>query len=367
MSQDKINNQDSVTNINVSDLDDVNWMDKNIDKYFVSKHYIQLESDTNMLFGEIDKIVLRDNRIYILDQWNTYSIFIFDENGRFINKVDHKGEGPEEYIDMRDMFYDDYENTINILTYGGSGNRYKIMSYDRDGNKLVKQQPIDLKIAQVERAKDGRYVFHSKHSSNRPNITSSLFVYSRTMQRLYSGLPINFDWIDKMSSSSKSIYKDTDDNIYCSSDNITDIYQITEDSLRKCYHYDFGKYNFPKELNTPDIVEKMGRSHQLNNYVLEIKDFYKRKNFIISTILFKGQYRLVFYDKTSNSVNSYLMPNFKCFSNNYMITTSSTDTYIHLFKNPSIIGEERTNKLKQYFKYPLREDDNPILEIYEFK
>ena len=215
--------------------------------------------------------------------------------------------------------------------------------------------------------RDGHYVFHSKNASNEPDITMNVSVYSETMLRLYDGLPIRAGWVNRLASGDRSLCRDKDDNIYCTSDYTTDVYMVTTDSLWHCYHYDFGKYNFPKDLNRPEIIEKMGRAHQLNDYVLDLEDFYKGENYVVSSVLFKGRYRIIIYDEETQTINSFIASGFKCFSDNNMVLSTPADTYTHLFTNPSIIGDEQTKELKKHFKYPLREEDNPILIIYEFK
>lgn len=366
---------DSGIKIKIEKLDDLKTISASKDKYFKSFRRIQLESDTNMLIGNIDQLVLTNNRIYIMDSRITHSLFVFSKDGSFVNKISAFGQGPEEYVDMRDMFYDSYENTINLISWV-TGNRYKIMSFDKDGSKLVKQMPIDLRFNEAERTNDGLYVFHSKNSSNLPNIKTNISVYSKTLQRLYDGLPISLEWLDRGWSARSDLYKDKNGNVYCTSEYTTDVYQIMPDSLQLCYQYDFGKYTYPDEFKTPERVSEMARNFQINNYVTGLRDFYEGENFVISCILFKGSYRMIAYDKVTNEVNVYdLLDNpfasdsfgsFVCFSGGCAVASLSAESFVELFENPSIFRKKAIDDLKRQFERPIKSDDNPILYIYEF-
>ena len=170
----------SVTTIRVDNIGDAEDIKVTKDKYIKSFRCIQLETDTTALIGRMDKILYEDNRIYIVDRFVTKSLFIFDKDGHFINKIYRYGQGPEEYLDINDAFYDPKENTINILSYVGRG-RYKIMVFDADGKTLLKQLPINLKMSEVMKSKDGFLVCNSMHQLNASSSVNRLTVYSDSL------------------------------------------------------------------------------------------------------------------------------------------------------------------------------------------
>lgn len=364
-----------VLNISLNNIDNLDCISTTKDKYFKSFRYIQLESDTNILIGKIDKILYENDRIYIMDSRVTKSLFIFNREGEFINKIDYYGQGPNEYMELTNMFYDSNAKTINILSYVSS-KKFKIMVFDTDGNELLKQIPINLHLSELIKSKDGFYVCNSKHVTNPSSSRNRLTVYSDNFQKLYDAVPILPQWENKIESVYDELFMDNNGVVFCSPENTTDVYRITADSAFLNYHFDFGKHDYPEELNNPGEQEKMIRNFEIANYVTQLCDFYESDNFIVSLFLFKGTYNIVFYNKLIKKSETYLLLDNPLLTTgfgsspsiikNFIITERSPDSFLYLFENPSVLGEDSTEKLKKLFKRPIKEDDNPILCVYEF-
>ncbi len=65
---------------------------------------VKLEDTKDNLIGHVKKILTYKNYIYIYDSKRS-TIFIFDLNtGRYINKIDKKGKGPNEYIYIEGVY-----------------------------------------------------------------------------------------------------------------------------------------------------------------------------------------------------------------------------------------------------------------------
>lgn len=87
---------------------------------FDSFKVIKLETNEHSLMGRITKIEFYNNRFYILD--TSRILYVFNNEGKFLNKLSRQGYGPEEYIELRD-FYVCRNGDIKILTYN------KIVTY----------------------------------------------------------------------------------------------------------------------------------------------------------------------------------------------------------------------------------------------
>lgn len=92
--------------------------------------YIPL--DSKELIGEVDRIFLYDEKIYIVDSYKTESVFIFDRNGKLLRMIDSKGQGPEEYIGLSSISID--TSTQELCLKDRLSNR--TLYYDLDGNFL---------------------------------------------------------------------------------------------------------------------------------------------------------------------------------------------------------------------------------------
>jgi hypothetical protein len=87
------------------DTDELLAMTKSID-------YIQLDSDEPI--GEITKMIVTKENIYILDSFVSQQIFAFNKEGKLLFRIHNKGQGPEEYISLWDMQVDTCNNEILV-------------------------------------------------------------------------------------------------------------------------------------------------------------------------------------------------------------------------------------------------------------
>ena len=67
---------------------------------------VPLETTDDALIVEINKIEIRNNLIYILDN-SVKSVFVYDFNGKYLNKINALGQGPGEYAFLSDMTVSD--------------------------------------------------------------------------------------------------------------------------------------------------------------------------------------------------------------------------------------------------------------------
>ncbi|MGM0945202.1 MAG: 6-bladed beta-propeller [Bacteroidota bacterium] len=87
---------------------------------------IPLETSSESLVSKIDKVVLHEDKIYILDGFSEARIKVFDTSGNFLQTIGKTGEGPGEYRNPVDFFLKDgfifiYDNPDNLLKYTLAG------------------------------------------------------------------------------------------------------------------------------------------------------------------------------------------------------------------------------------------------------
>ncbi|GHU61209.1 hypothetical protein FACS1894123_00230 [Bacteroidia bacterium] len=76
-----------------------------IDHFFKKIDYIKLETTDNNLIGEISQIVFTDNRIIVVDNEKAKSVFVFDMNGNYQFQVGRMGNGPGEYVSIKNVLF----------------------------------------------------------------------------------------------------------------------------------------------------------------------------------------------------------------------------------------------------------------------
>ena len=90
--------------------------------------YIILESKRECYIGRIEEVKFFDNKIFILDS-KRKSIFIFSDDGKYLNKVHSVGKGPHEYGKI--ICFDISPVDSNIYIYDGVNSR--LLEYDQEG------------------------------------------------------------------------------------------------------------------------------------------------------------------------------------------------------------------------------------------
>lgn len=103
-----------------------------ISDLFESIDVVQLDNDEECLIQTINKIIFHSNRYYIFDE-KQQKLFCFDSVGKFLFKIDQRGQGPGEYVHISDFNIDPYEQTLLLLEPWGN-----LFTFDLEGKFLSK-------------------------------------------------------------------------------------------------------------------------------------------------------------------------------------------------------------------------------------
>ena len=78
------------------------------DSLLGEKVIIPLETTEESIIGEINKLEIVHDTLYILDE-DQNMIFLFDKTGKYITRIDDVGRGPQEYLGIADFHIDETE------------------------------------------------------------------------------------------------------------------------------------------------------------------------------------------------------------------------------------------------------------------
>lgn len=65
--------------------------------------YVNLDQSGEYFFTQVDKLIISDNLIFILDLTGAHHVYVFDLNGKFISRIGVIGDGPNEYRRLGDF------------------------------------------------------------------------------------------------------------------------------------------------------------------------------------------------------------------------------------------------------------------------
>ncbi|AWW29342.1 hypothetical protein DN752_03835 [Echinicola strongylocentroti] len=157
---DKRHTADEVLVINPKEADRSMLLSELVD----SVYYIKLETSENCLMGQLREVVIKEKYIYAIDKQQE-AIFVFDKKGRFISKLDNKGESPEEYTVMGPVFISENEDFIEVID-DSKRERSRMIKYSNISFEYLRERPVIAPVANSWRRKNDFMYFSTQQIEN---------------------------------------------------------------------------------------------------------------------------------------------------------------------------------------------------------
>ncbi|NDV58510.1 6-bladed beta-propeller [Bacteroides sp. 519] len=247
----------------------------------------KLEESEDYPIGQVDKLIVDHNRIYILDSSKAKSLFVYNRDGKLQHIINKKGRGPGEFV-LPDNFNIE-KKTGNIVIM--DTNSRKFIYYSPKG-EYIKEIKYDFMAVDFILDKDDNIIVNNGNFSAEKTDGFFLFKLSqdgKMLDKFFPSTPLNPSVA--AFNPRKSLRKyGTGISFLPTVSNC--IYLLDGNKSKAMYEIDFGK-DWPSK----DFFEKAANMHPLkvreqildNNYafflnyiqtkdVLHI-DFYKGKNY----------------------------------------------------------------------------------------
>lgn len=91
--------------------------------------------------GSVHKILVIGTRIIVVDKTIGNTVFIFDEKGKYLNHIYRIGDGPGEYKNLDNLYFDEKENVLILIPMDYP----KKYFFDLDGN-FIKEERFSANI-----------------------------------------------------------------------------------------------------------------------------------------------------------------------------------------------------------------------------
>ena len=222
-----------------------------LDKFLsgIEFSFTPLETTSQTIFGGGSKVyVTTNNDILICDKRGS-KILRYDLNGNFLNNISVQGEGPEEYISIRDIALDD--DKVYIL------DPVKILVYSLDGSFERKIQ-VNKRSNQIAVMSDKNILTTCLHTFD-----NQVTIYNQEGEILTEYMPPReilklYPFGAYSTFNSTGNYKDAtyfttyfNNSIYC-----------VKDSVEKIAEFDFGENNIPSEFFDCETKEQFDANFQ---------------------------------------------------------------------------------------------------------
>jgi len=342
---------------------------------------IPLETTDSSLIANIDKIEIKNNTIFIKDDLSK-SVLMFSKDGKFINKIQAIGQGPGEYVSLSNMTVTD--STLILIDHLVG----KQIDYRLSDLRFLKEERIFEKIWAMEIFTLNNSVFYYNGWSNSKLGKFRLFSRKLNEMNFEKHLPFRNEPFSLDISGSKYAVNGSEAAIIFSGDNV--IYRINS-------HGDvFPGYEIIFKNNS--VVYSSGKIENVfrdnpPGRILNINSINESEKFLFIDIsvtidnekpIQPGNYDkyTCIYDKLSHETIIY--PHFAYnskFDNQSIVIRKIIDNKLitwmdaHILKvlNDESYSPKRTFTNKLFKKQlqevltHLKEDDNPILFIYNLK
>lgn len=330
-----------------------------------SVQFIPLETKEGSIIKNIDELKLGENRIYILDK-EQESVFIFDKAGKYINKINKKGKGPDEYYYIVDFGI--YENDGVIEVY----DHKKLLQYDLEGN-FLNSKKVSFFARYFVRT-EGGYVFFADNFCN-DGFCDNLIFCDNELNVLSTGLSIPNNLKDIMHSEGRRLLKVNEGEIRLVGYDDC-IYMLSDSSVTQKERVLFEEFVTPKSFYEQEFasLNSFVKKFLINPNAGFIKNYNENDHYIYFQIYKnRGNYNYI-YNKLNAFKISY--PEIKSkFLYNEVLDICESKFYTYLSAVKFVEAKNIFSSLNSFDKNILElnkteisqinDTDNPIIIAYE--
>lgn len=120
---------------------------------------VPLEAKAESLIGEISRIRVIDNRIYILDTYIRPGLYVFDIDGTHLFSLNQDGRGPGEFTNVQD--FDVVQDIDRIIVFDRTQRKYSW--FDMDGN-FIEDQLVEYVFESFLYLGDDTHIYYHGYS-----------------------------------------------------------------------------------------------------------------------------------------------------------------------------------------------------------
>ncbi len=341
---------------------------------FSKIQYLPIHTDDNFIIGSIDKLLVTDDYLFIMDRRISHSVFCIDKKGSKVFSIKKQGKGPGEYVAMKDIAYKANEKELIIYCKM----RKKLIYYNMQGNFLREEKmPFSLDRVEPINEKFALYRGYSFDKKAKKKDVANLLLASRENNNVYSEdayfkAPITFSIVW----SSECQFSLLGDTLAIKPDHSDIVYHITEKKIEPAYLLDFGKYavdeGYWKKTKEKGITSEAVSDYCNNRKLCESFRFLEGKSYIYFVYRRNQKAYHALYSKETKQLLQ--IENFK---NNMDGITAFHPIAIHRDKLYCLLNSENVYNLKkthflngilpQSIIDSVQEFDNQLIAVFSLK
>lgn len=328
---------------------------------------IKLKTPDGVIIGDISKIIVFNNRIYVADYKQTRCVNVFDMEGNLLQTINRRGRGPGEYTNIASVFVDKYQGKFNIL------NQFPglLLSWELDG--MGNPEATAFKNMSLS-----DMVAHNNHLIGYTTVSSdgkynNIYLFDRTGNKVNGQMTLPKGW-ESNGFGDVNVFSTFNDNIYFKPTYEHIIYRLNKETFEPVYSLDFGSYSWPSEIQSADDYRKSEK-----DFIKKIYRYQETEGYWMFQLLLNGQDVLALVDKNNRqSTLCSLTPNespcfisfgrIKSITQNHIVTAVEADRIARTLENEELLRDypESVKQLKETVG-DIQSRDNPVIVIYHLE
>jgi hypothetical protein len=329
--------------------------------------FVALETNSNCLIGEISRIEIFDNRIFVHDLFYTKSIFVFDAEGRFITQVGSKGDGPRSYI-AANGFVIDRENRRIIVD---DSNRERLVFYDADTYEYIRHRKCTVSYTNLFTFKN-RYYFFSNSGFEKSRGNSYIMVTDSLFNPIFEDWKCNFRTYEFLSVAANTY--SVNNRIFTHHYLQPYIYEITDSNCQLHAMLSFEGFAFPALPGSSSEQERSQYMDKLDNSSKKIAAYgiFESNDILFIQLIVGRLPYLAIHNKTTNTsavfnARKYINAMGLGDAGPLPVGATGEEIVCMITASQKINREKIRDPAFAEIVDNLKEDDNPVLCFFKWK
>jgi hypothetical protein len=287
------------SNKEIIHFDVSNWeTDKVIPKNIIKKiDFIPLETNDQCLLSGIGKMIVHNDKWYIMDNGFAKNIYVFSKKGKFLCGIGTYGRGPGEFLKLTNFTINKTENKLLIL----DSNQDKLLIYDCINGNFLSEIKLSFWATNITWIGGDTLAFYSKTTHRRTREGYSITYLILKDKSTQKFLPKNE--YDTNRSNINSIFES--ENTYYAPFLNDIVYKIDDNGVWPAITFDFGNSKIPEDKLRSIRIN--GSSKELSNlidkriYIYGINNVRDNKHFLTVSLRIRNQGVLIIYCKDTGN------------------------------------------------------------------
>jgi hypothetical protein len=247
------------------------------------------------VFGEIQRIIIADSNIYILD--HTSRIFCYEMTGHLRYKIDKRGQGPQEYLHVEDFGVDQSSNKLFIY----DDYQRKLLIFEKNTGIYLSEISTKYMLPEKMAIVDGTFFFSCSDNRKVTNNKEHWFYlyYSESGKKIdeyFMPHDVFAEFHFDLSEGHPFCY--SENKLFYNTPFDSRVYLLTQGRIEPLYDI-----FLPNQLPKKQIEDKMNHMDLVrSDYAYGLSNIFETGQKLCFTFTKDGFFNTCFYDLTSDKV-----------------------------------------------------------------